>query len=200
PHSGWSHVQLRSLPGVEETMSFEKNWSLYLLIWVGVLILLLFFGITPVFQRVDMLSQERDRLKQEILVLQKKVKQLEELETRLESLKTLARTLEERIPNEKEIPNLLLTIEDASFLSRAEILSLTPQGMQSGSDYMELPLQTSLRTSFPEFLLFLNYLRQSPRLVQVKGFNFRREKEGFLVGANLATYLLPPSQEEVKTP
>jgi Tfp pilus assembly protein PilO len=181
-------------------MSFEKNWSIYLLIWVGALIFLLFFGIMPVFQRVDMLSQERDRLKQEILVLQKRVQQLEELEVKLESLKNLAQTLEERIPSEKEIPNLLLTIEDASFLSRTEILSLAPQGMQSGSDYMELPLQTSLRTQFSQFLLFLNYLRQSPRLIQVKGFNFRREKEGFLVNVNLATYLLSLSSKEEKTP
>ncbi|MEN3185592.1 MAG: type 4a pilus biogenesis protein PilO [Atribacterota bacterium] len=180
-------------------MNFEKNWSLYLLSWVGALILFLFFVITPVLHKVDMLLQERDRLQQEIMVLQKRVQQLEVLETRLESLKDMAQILEERIPNEKEIPNLLLTIEDASFLSNVELLSLVPQGMQSGSDYMEFPLQVSLRTSFLDFLLFLNCLRQSPRLVQVKSFNFRREQEGFLVNAQLVTYLLSLPLPEIQT-
>lgn len=181
-------------------MNFEKSWSLYLLVWVGVLVLFLLFGITPVLQKVEMLSQEKERLQQEILTLQRKVRQLENLETRLESLKVTAQTLEERIPSEKEIPNLLLTIEDASFLSKVELLSLVPQGMQPGSDYMELPLQASLRTSFFDFLLFLNYLRQSPRLVQVKSFNFRKEQETFLVGAQLATYLLGSPRPQEATP
>ncbi|MGQ9474300.1 MAG: type 4a pilus biogenesis protein PilO, partial [Candidatus Caldatribacteriaceae bacterium] len=97
-------------------MNFEKNWALYLLIWIGILMVFLFSGIAPVSRKIDVLSQEREILQREVMVLQKRVKQLENLEAQLERLKDIAKTLEGRIPHEKEIPNLLLTIEDASFL------------------------------------------------------------------------------------
>lgn len=181
-------------------MNFEKNWTLYLLLWVGLLMGFLFLGIAPVFQKMDMLSQEKKTLQQEVVVLQRKIKELEALEAQLESLRGVVKTLEGRIPNEKEIPNLLLTIEDASFLAKTEILSLVPQEIQSRKNYSELPLQVSLRASFPDFLFLLNYLRQSPRLIQVKGFNFRKDKDGFLVEANLATYLLSTVSEKEKNP
>lgn len=181
-------------------MNFEKNWALYLLIWIGILMVFLFLGIAPVSQKMDMLSQEKEILQREVMALQKRVKQLETLEAQLERLKGIAKTLEGRIPNEEEIPNLLLTIEDASFLAKTEILSLVPQEIQSRKDYSELPLQISLRASFPNFLLLLNYLRQSPRLIQVKGFNFRKDQEGFRVEANFATYLLLRLSEKGKTP
>ncbi len=171
-------------------MSFEKKWAWYLLGWAGIIIVLFYWGIIPTFQQVDSLAQERDRLYQEALTLRKKVQQLEALEKQLNRLQKTAQVLEERIPSETEIPNLLLTIEDASFFSQAEILLLTPQGIQKMSDYAEMPLQASLRSSFQSFLFFLNYLRQSPRLIQVKGFSFRREQELFTVNINFSIYLL----------
>ncbi len=107
-------------------MNFEKNWALYLLAWAGILMAIFFWKLTPAFQEVDFLSQEKDRLYQEVLTLRKKVQRLEALKAQLATLQKTAQALEERIPNDTEIPNLLLTIEDASFLSQVEILSLVP--------------------------------------------------------------------------
>lgn len=171
-------------------MKSEKHWSIYLLVWVGCLFAFFFFVLSPALQRIDSLGKEKDRLGQEITVLQRKVADLKKLEERLKELEDLSQTLSRRLPEEKDVPDLLVTIEDAAFLSRLELLSLRPETLKPQEGYAEVPFAGSVRTSFRGFLSFLNYLRQSPRLIQVRGFSFREEQKLFRVDFSLSTYLL----------
>lgn len=171
-------------------MKAGRHWALYLLVWVGCLFAFLYLVLLPMLQKIDALEEERKRLNQEIVVLQRKVAELRALEERLQELESLARTLSRRLPEEKDVPDLLITIEDAAFLSELDLLSLKPESLKPQEGYIEVPFAGSVRTSFQSFLFFLNYLRQSPRLIQVQGFFFRREQEAFRVDFSLSTYLL----------
>lgn len=171
-------------------MKSEKHWSMYLFLWAGCLFTLFFFVLSPTLQKIESLEKEKERLGQEITVLQRKVADLKKLEERLKELEDLSQTLSRRLPEEKDVPDLLITIEDAAFLSRLELLSLKPEGLKPQEGYAEIPFAGSVRTSFRSFLSFLNYLRQSPRLIQVQGFSLREEQKLFRVDFSLSTYLL----------
>lgn len=171
-------------------MRVSWHWGLVLFLWVGCLFAFLYFALFPMQGEVQRLEEEKARLSREVAALQRKVAGLRELEKKRQELEDLARTLSRRLPEEKDIPDLLITIEDAAFLSGAELLSLKPEPLQSREGYTEIPFSGSVRTSFQSFLFFLNYLRQSPRLIQVQGFTFQREGDAFQVGFSLSTYLV----------
>ena len=173
-------------------MSFEKYWPLIFIIWCGAIVLFFYFIMASQYQFIDSLTEQKNILQTQIIVLRRKVSNLEQLQYQLENLKTVALTLESRLPEEKEIPNLLITIEDAAFLSETEIQSLAPQALVSAEGYTEVPFNTALKCPYYNVLYFINYLRRPPRLIQVKNFDFKKDKtEGtFLVQMNLSTYLL----------
>ena len=60
-----------------------------------------------------------------MITLERKVRNLEELEKRLTELRVAASLLEERLPEEKEVSNLLLVIEDSALRSGVEVQSLS---------------------------------------------------------------------------
>lgn len=108
-----------------------------------------------------------------------------------------ASLLEERLPEEKEVSNLLLVIEDSALRSGVEVQSLKPQSLEvqensdkPQSDYLEVSFESDLASDYYGFLLFLNYLRQSPRLIQVKNFNLEEDENGnLLIAMKLSTYV-----------
>jgi len=173
-------------------MNLEKYWPLIFIIWCGIIILFFYFTITAQYQIMDTLQDQKRTLQSQILVLRKKVSNLEQLQNQLANLKSMATVLEDRLPEEKEIPDLLITIEDAAFLSETEIQSLAPQALIPTEGYTEVPFNTALKSSYYNILFFINYLRQPPRMIQVKNFDFKKDKaEGtFLVQMNLSTYLV----------
>lgn len=171
-------------------MKISKHWAFYLLLWAGSLLIFSYFVLLPMRNQLKSLEEEKARLRQEVVVLQRKIAELRELEERLRELEDFAQTLSRRLPEEKDIPDLLVTIEDAAFLSGLELVSLKPESMQPREGYTEIPFSGSVRTSFQSFLFFLNYLRRSPRLIQVQTFSFQGKEEPFRVDFSLSTYLL----------
>lgn len=173
-------------------MNLEKYWPLIFIVWCGIIILFFYLVMTSQYQIIDSLGDQKKTLQNQITILRKKVGNLEQLQFQLESLKSTAVILENRLPEEKEIPNLLITIEDAAFLSETEIQSLVPLALASNEGYIEAPFSAALKSSYYSILYFMNYLRRPPRLIQVKNFDFKKDKaEGtFLVQMNLSTYLV----------
>lgn len=171
-------------------MKTEGHWALYLLLWAVCLFAFLYLVLLPMRDRVQSLEEEKTRLSREVAALQKRIMELRELEVRLQGLEDLAQTLARRLPEEKDIPDLLVTIEDAAFLSGLELLSLKPEPLQPQEGYTEIPFSGSVRASFRGFLFFLNYLRQSPRLIQVRECSFQNKEGIFQVDFSLSTYLL----------
>ncbi|MDI3543521.1 MAG: type pilus assembly protein PilO [Candidatus Atribacteria bacterium] len=181
-------------------MSLEKNWPIFLLVWAGLLIGFFYLVLIPGGEKLESLREEKGNLQTQVLTLERKVRNLEVLEKRLTELRATASLLEERLPEEKEISNLLLVIEDSALRSGVEIQSLQPQASatqkeEKNSDksqpaYLEAPFESKLMSDYHGFLLFLNYLRKSPRLIQVKDFDLEEDKNGnLLIAMGLSTYV-----------
>jgi len=158
----------------------------------------------PGGEKLESLREEEKNLEIQVATLERKVRNLEGLEKRLTELRSAASLLEERLPEEKEISNLLLVIEDSALRSGVEIQSLKPQPLETQKDsdkpqpdYLEALFESNLMSDYHGFLLFLNYLRQSPRLIQVKNFNLEEDQDNNLkIAMKLSTYVF--SKRETK--
>ncbi len=185
-------------------MSLEKNWPIFLLVWAGLLIGFFYLILIPGGEKLESLREEEKNLEIQVATLERKVRNLEGLEKRLTELRSAASLLEERLPEEKEISNLLLVIEDSALRSGVEIQSLKPQPLETQKDsdkpqpdYLEALFESNLMSDYHGFLLFLNYLRQSPRLIQVKNFNLEEDQDNNLkIAMKLSTYVF--SKRETK--
>ena len=89
-------------------MNLEKYWPLIFIAWCGVIILFFYLVMISQYQIIDTLDDQKKTLQNQITILRKKVSNLEQLQYQLESLKSTAIILEDRLPEEKEIPNLLI--------------------------------------------------------------------------------------------
>ena len=178
-------------------MSLEKNWPIFLLVWAGALIGFFYLVLIPGGERLERLKEEKRNMEDQVIVLERKVRNSEGLEKKLTELHVAASLLEERLPEEKEVSNLLLVIEDSALRSGVEVQSLKPQSLEvqensdkPQSDYLEVSFESDLVSDYYGFLLFLNYLRQSPRLIQVKNFNLEEDENGnLLIAMKLSTYV-----------
>jgi Tfp pilus assembly protein PilO len=169
----------------------EKSWPFILMVWGGALLVFLYFLLQPLIFELDRIKQERENLAQQVLRLERRVASLRAMEKRLEELRSTVEAIEARLPQEKEVPQLLLAVEDAAFLSDSEVESLTPQALRNEKDYTEVPLKIKLRSSYRGTLLFLNTLRRIPRLIQLEEISFVPGSEGgFDVDLTLKTYIL----------
>ncbi|MDK2897328.1 MAG: type pilus assembly protein PilO [Candidatus Atribacteria bacterium] len=178
-------------------MNWEKNWPILLLIWAGILIGFFCLVLIPGGERLENLREEKKSLEAQELVLDRKARNSEELEKRLTELRAAASLLEARLPEEKEIANLLLMVENSALRSGIEVQSLRPQPRatqkdsdKSQPDYLEASFEGKFMSDYYGFISFLNFLRQSPRLIQVKNFNLEEDKNGNLaIAVGLSTYV-----------
>ena len=169
----------------------------FLLVWAGVLIGFFYLVLIPGGERLERLKEEKRNMEDQVIVLERKVRNSEGLEKKLTELHVAASLLEERLPEEKEVSNLLLVIEDSALRSGVEVQSLKPQSLEvqensdkPQSDYLEVSFESDLVSDYYGFLLFLNYLRQSPRLIQVKNFNLEEDENGnLLIAMRFSTYV-----------
>ncbi len=111
-------------------MSLEKNWPIFLLVWAGVLIGFFYLVLIPGGERLERLKEEKRNMEAQVIVLERKVRNSEGLEKKLTELHVAASLLEERLPEEKEVSNLLLVIEDSALRSGVEVQSLKPQSLE----------------------------------------------------------------------
>lgn len=170
-------------------IQIERNWPFVLLAWAGGIVLSFFLVIQPTVETLDDRQETRATLEQEVATLRRRLENLEPLQRQLLSLRATAEVLETRLPEDQDIPDLLITIEQAALSSEVEIRSFTPQSVSVAPDYVEVPFGASLRARYFDLLRFLNFLRRSQRLIQVRNFNFKKETgDLFLIDMNLSTY------------
>ncbi|HSV31418.1 MAG TPA: type 4a pilus biogenesis protein PilO [Atribacteraceae bacterium] len=177
-------------------MNIKQSWPFILLGWAGGIVLAFFFILEPLVVELDTLQDRQAALEGEVTTLRRRVVNLEPLERRLLALQETALILEARLPEEKEIPDLLITIEEAAILSNVEIRSFVPQTTTATENYVEVPFGANLHTRYHDFLLYLNHLRGSDRLIQVRDFALRKDlADTFLVEVNLVTFTVEKNGE-----
>lgn len=89
----------------------------------------------------------------------------------------LAKSLE-RLPNEKEIPNLIDSISKAVKTSGLEIFLFKPQSEIPRGFYAEVPIKMNVKGEFTSLYDFCYRVSKLPRIVNISGLNVKSIKDG----------------------
>jgi type IV pilus assembly protein PilO len=72
-----------------------------------------------------------------------------------------------RLPDQRELGELLATVADGARDARLELVRLRPRAERLASDHVELPVELEMRGTYLEVLEFLHRLDRLGRLVRI---------------------------------
>jgi len=109
-------------------------------------------------------------------------------------LKKLA-FLEVMLPKEKEIPDLLIMIQDTLTEFNVDFSTFTPQNISWEKDriYGKLPITMSLTADYFDLIAYLDRIENLPRIVDVKELKLNKtgtETEKLNISINMFAYVL----------
>jgi type IV pilus assembly protein PilO len=112
-----------------------------------------------------------------------------------------------KLPDKKEIPNLLSSISNKSQEAGLEVLLFKPQGEQAAEYYSRVPVQLKFVGSYHEVGMFFYYVGTLPRIVNIENFSIQNaqktNKDEFLLSTSCVatTYRYketPPPKKDKK--
>ncbi|MBF0160812.1 MAG: type 4a pilus biogenesis protein PilO [Magnetococcales bacterium] len=119
------------------------------------------------------IQQQTEQLASKRRLLAQLPKKREELAV----LKAEEERLAQKLPSEKEIPNLLTDISNAGHEQGLEFVSFAPGAEISRELYAEVPVGIEVRGSFHATALFIHQVAQMPRIVTFADLIVETNKE-----------------------
>ena len=146
-----------------------------------VLFILLGFAYYSIYYQNAM--QEEERLQQNLATLQIELAQKQKLmEEKLKFEKEIAQLQEQlkvamaKLPEQKEIPGLLISMSEAEGLGGVEFQLFEPLAPVEKEFYAELPVKISLTGVFHDTAIFFEKVAKLPRIVNVSDLSMERRE------------------------
>jgi len=174
-----------------------------------VLFILLGFAYYSLYYQNAM--QQEERLQQNLATLQIELAQKQKLmEEKIKFEKEIAQLTEQlkvamaKLPEQKEIPGLLISMSEAEGLGGVEFQLFEPLAPVEKEFYAELPVKISLTGVYHDTVIFFEKVAKLPRIVNVSDISMER-REGTkdtngLKGPVLATSFLIKTYMFVEKP
>lgn len=152
--------------------------ALLLLIVVGYYVFLL----GPLREDLAERQEERDAKQEQVAQLDAEISRLEEIQGRAPEIERQLLELSRRVPEQPEIPTLVVQVQEISEESGVTQLLVQPddpEEPEDGGDYTVVPVTMSFEGSYDELQDFLLRLRNLTRLVTVEEVVYETvEEEG----------------------
>lgn len=162
-------------------MNFNLNLNNRNILILGILVIIVvaalayFLLIGPLFGRLGQASEERDAKEQQLSQLQAQVQDLERVRQNAGDIEQKLLQLNKRIPEEPEIPTLLVQIQeiaDASGATQIRIEPGTPGPPPGGGPYSIVPITMSFEGTYDDMQDFLLRSNDLARLVTVNNVSY----------------------------
>lgn len=103
--------------------------------------------------------------------------------------------LEVMLPKEKEIPDLLVMIQDTLTEFNVDFTVFTPQNISWEQDriYGKMPITMSLTASYFDLIAYLDRIENLPRIIDVQSLNLSKagnEADQLNIAINMFSYVL----------
>jgi len=146
--------------------------------------------------------QTIERLDRDIEVTAKKIAEGKRIAARLEPLKKEYAALREKLeflevmlPKEKEIPDLLVMVQDTLSEFNVDFTNFSPQKISWEKDkiYGNLPITMSLTASYFDLIAYLDRIEHLPRIIDAKSLRLQKsgaDVEKLNISLNMSTYVL----------
>ena len=167
----------------------KKEQQKYIIIGVGFLVFLFVYFtvlVGPVNSRISEKRKKIHELTQTIEQVQKEAAQMDVFKAKLALLELEVKDLEERLPKNRDIPDLIrkISINAERFGIKLQNLSLQPIVTTTSPEYDEIPITVQYQGSFHTLGHFISDIGQEKRLMSVK--NVMMAQAGTLPTQNLS--------------
>jgi len=164
-----------------------------------ILVVFVYVNYTYVYQPR---MQKIEQLDKDIMITAEKIAEGKRIAARLPALKVEYKALLEKLdflevmlPKEKEIPDLLVMIQDTLTEFNVDFTTFTPQNISWEQDRIHgrLPLTMSLTANYFDLIAYLDRIENLPRIIDVKELRLSKagnEVENLNISINMFAYVL----------
>lgn len=149
----------------------------------------------PRAQRIEQLDRDIELTANKIAEGKRIAARLEPLKEEYKALQEKLHFLEVLLPKEKEIPDLLVMIQDTLNEFNVDFSTFTPQNISWEKDriYGKMPMTMSLTASYFDLIEYLDRIENLPRIIDVKILRLTKagkEAEKLNISINMFAYVL----------
>jgi len=139
------------------------------------LILLVYWQIAyrPKVKMIEAKESKLADLKRDVNIKRNIAKDHDKFKEELERMNADLQTVLTKLPDSKEIPNLLKNISNMSKEAGLEVLLFKPEGEQAGQYYARVPVELKFTGSYHKIGMFFYYVGTLPRIVNIENFSIQ---------------------------
>ena len=145
----------------------------------GLLALFLWRFVTPIQLEIDDKISQRDALNQQVAVALARQQELAQFREESDALEARLEALKAVLPLDRETDLLLLQVEDAARQSSMNILRVAPRATVEREVYTEWPIEMQVEATYHNLGLYLDRIRNLPRIVNISSLTLNRIGDGF---------------------
>jgi len=149
----------------------------------------------PRMQRIEQLDRDIEVTANKIIEGKKIAARLGPLREEYNNLLKELEFLEVMLPKEKEIPDLLVMIQDTLNEFNVDFTTFTPQNISWEKDriYGKMPITMSLNASYFDLIAYLDRIENLPRIIDVQSLklnNAGKETDKLNIAITMFSYVL----------
>ena len=178
---------------------------------VAALILIIYWqtAYKPTMRRIEAKEAQLTKLTREMKEKQRIAADYDKFKEETARIQEDLKRYVAKLPDKKEIPNLLKSISNMSQEAGLEVLLFKPQGEQAAEYYSRVPVELKFVGSYHMVGSFFYYVGTLPRIVNIENFSIKNSqktsKNEFLLSTSCVatTYRYrespPPSKKDKKS-
>ena len=152
--------------------------NLSIIVFLVLTVLILIFGVYPIFKDIEKNSEELVNQKKELVILEAQITNLEKFKIVYKNLEEILERIQGLFVDARVPVDFIRFLENTAEGCSLDIsISPTSSGKFSSDYWQSLIFQISSRGSFSNFLRFLEKLENSPYLIEVQSLNISRDGE-----------------------
>jgi type IV pilus assembly protein PilO len=132
----------------------------------------------PKFDTIDKLEKELDELEMKLQQAQNKARQLKRMRSLLAAAKEKFDVAKKKLPQEKEIPDLLANVTASGQASGLQFLLFQPKKEETKDFYAEIPISIQVLGSYKNTAMFFYRVAGLNRIVNLKDIRMSPTSEG----------------------
>jgi len=135
------------------------------------------FSYMPKFDKIDKLSDEFEQFERRLQIAKRKAAQYKKMVALLEEAKGNFEMAKKKLPQTKEIPNLLANITAAGQTSGLAFLLFEPRAEVRRDFYSEIPVAIRVKGAYRSVAFFFERLARLSRIVNIKNIRMVPDKQ-----------------------
>ena len=178
-------------------MKLSKGMTAFIifLVFAATVYVNYFYIYQPRMQKIEQLDRNIEITANKIIEGKKIAAKLEPLKEEYQALLKKLAFLEVMLPKEKEIPDLLVMIQDTLTEFNVDFSNFTPQNISWEKDmiYGKMPITMNLTANYFDLIEYLDRIENLPRIIDVKTLNLNKatKEVGLLnISTNMFVYVL----------